>query len=305
MARVSDVEIFVQVVDAGGFTAAADALGLSKSYVSKRIRALEDHLGTSLLTRNTRNVAPTPAGERYHARCSAALELLEDAEREATQEQREPRGTLKVSLPLTFGVRHVVPRAAPLSVPVAWPVGRQQPHRPSRESRGRRLRPRHPRGPPRRQRADGAQARALRSVGRGVSRLPRAPWRPPHARRPPRSTTGSPTRCRPTPGSGRCPPPTAADPSPCRSRVGWCRTAARPSSRPAWRGSASGSFPTGWSWTRSRGASWCACSPTCPQARFGVWAIYPKHRHMSPKVSRFVDHLAEAFLSAPWVQRGA
>lgn len=107
MGRLSDVEIFVAVVDEGGFTAAAEALSLSKSYVSKRVRALEDHVGSPLLTRNTRHVAPTPLGEMFHERARVALEILDDAELLAAREADVPRGRLKISLPLSFGLAYL------------------------------------------------------------------------------------------------------------------------------------------------------------------------------------------------------
>lgn len=107
MGRLSDIEIFVAVVDQGGFTAAARVLGISKSYASRRVVALEDRVGTALLTRNTRHVSPTAVGEAFHQRCQAALELLEDAEQIVARELDEPRGLLRVSLPISFGLRHL------------------------------------------------------------------------------------------------------------------------------------------------------------------------------------------------------
>jgi DNA-binding transcriptional LysR family regulator len=107
--ELPDVEIFVAVVEQGGFTAAAKKLGISKSYASKRLRALEDRLGSALLTRTTRHVAPTVLGEAFYERARAALELLDEAEQLAACEQGTPRGHLKISVPHSFGIRFLAP----------------------------------------------------------------------------------------------------------------------------------------------------------------------------------------------------
>jgi DNA-binding transcriptional LysR family regulator len=112
MANFSELEIFVSVVDAGSFTAAAKDLGVSKSHVSKQISALEDRLGSQLLHRTTRSLSLTDAGQAFYDRGAAVLEQLQEAERAVMQLQTSPRGRLKVSVPMTFGVRFVSPIVA-------------------------------------------------------------------------------------------------------------------------------------------------------------------------------------------------
>ena len=105
MSQYSDARIFIEVVKAGSMTKAASHLGFSRSYVSRVIKELEQRLGVPLLNRNTRNLSLTPPGERYHSRCVAAFELLDDAEKSVMEEQLEPGGLLRISMPASFGVR--------------------------------------------------------------------------------------------------------------------------------------------------------------------------------------------------------
>jgi DNA-binding transcriptional LysR family regulator len=107
--RLSETEVFLAVVAQGGVTAAARHLGLSKSAVSKQLAALEDRLGVRLLHRTTRSLTPTPEGLLLHERAGAALEELLDAERAVSQATTDLHGTLRVSLPLTFGIRYLTP----------------------------------------------------------------------------------------------------------------------------------------------------------------------------------------------------
>jgi DNA-binding transcriptional LysR family regulator len=112
MNRLSDLEILVQVVRTGSYTKAATALGISKSYASKQVRALEERLGVRLLHRTTRTVTPTDAGRRLVDRCAGLLDELEAAERDAAAQQDVPRGRLRVSAPVSFGTRYVAPALA-------------------------------------------------------------------------------------------------------------------------------------------------------------------------------------------------
>lgn len=107
MSRLSEAEVFVAVVEEGGFTAGARKLGVSKSTASKTVRALEERVGAPLLVRNTRHVSMTTAGKTFYERSAAALELLDQAEQAVAHEQEEVRGVLRISLPLSFGVRYV------------------------------------------------------------------------------------------------------------------------------------------------------------------------------------------------------
>lgn len=112
MERFTGLEAFVAVVEEGSFTAAAGVLGVSKSYVSKQVSALEDRLGARLMNRTTRSLSLTSAGQAFFERCRFILEEIDEAERAVTQLQTEPRGLLRASVPLSFGVRWLAPIVA-------------------------------------------------------------------------------------------------------------------------------------------------------------------------------------------------
>jgi DNA-binding transcriptional LysR family regulator len=105
MDRLTEMEAFVQVVDHGGFTDAARKLRLSKSAVSKHVSALEARLGVRLLNRTTRRVSPTELGLAYYDRARSVLAEAGEADRMVTAMQATPKGSLRVSAPVTFGVR--------------------------------------------------------------------------------------------------------------------------------------------------------------------------------------------------------
>lgn len=111
MADPSDMILFATVVREGGFTAAARVLRITKQSVSDRIGRLERSLGVRLLERTTRRVRPTEVGVAYAARCAALTALIEDADREALARHVEPSGLLRVSAPVAFGRRMLVPVA--------------------------------------------------------------------------------------------------------------------------------------------------------------------------------------------------
>lgn len=109
MAGFGAIPVFVAVIEEGGFSAAARALGISTSAVSKRINQLERHLGARLLHRTTRKLSLTEAGERYFEHASQALSAANEAEDAVTELQGEPQGNLKISSPMSFGRLHVAP----------------------------------------------------------------------------------------------------------------------------------------------------------------------------------------------------
>ncbi len=109
MDRLLAMRVFQKVADVGSFSGAADQMDLSKSAVSKLVRALEDHLGAKLLNRTTRRLSLTEAGERYVGEVARLLVELAEVEAEAANLQAEPRGRLKVNAPMSFGVRHIAP----------------------------------------------------------------------------------------------------------------------------------------------------------------------------------------------------
>lgn len=107
MSRLDEMEVFAEVVEAGGFTAAARRLSLSKSAVSKQVTRLEDRLGVRLLNRTTRRLSLTEAGATFHAACRRVLEEAETAERAVSNLSTAPRGVLKLNAPMSFGFLHL------------------------------------------------------------------------------------------------------------------------------------------------------------------------------------------------------
>lgn len=105
--RLADMAVFAQVVDDGGFTAAARHLGLSKAAVSKAVVRLENHLGERLLQRTTRRVQPTEVGRTFHEYCQAIVQQADAAEQHLGQLHDEPAGMLRMTAPLSFGVAQV------------------------------------------------------------------------------------------------------------------------------------------------------------------------------------------------------
>lgn len=103
MDRFTGLEVFVHVVDDGGFTPAAEKLGLSRAAVSKHVQQLEDRLGSRLLNRTTRRVSLTEVGAAYYERATRILSELEEADNAVTRFQSEPRGTLRVTAPQSLG----------------------------------------------------------------------------------------------------------------------------------------------------------------------------------------------------------
>lgn len=109
MDRLTSMAVFVRAVDLGSFAAAADALEMSAPMVGKHVRFLEERLGVALLQRTTRRQSLTEAGRIYYERCRALLADAEAADVLAVGEVAEPRGRLRVALPVHFGRRCVAP----------------------------------------------------------------------------------------------------------------------------------------------------------------------------------------------------
>lgn len=109
MDSLTDIAVFVQVVECGSFTRAAERLSLSKSVVSKYVTRLEDRLGARLLNRTTRRLSLTEVGRVFHARSLRGLREIEEAEIEVARLQDEPRGVLRLNTPMSFGIQHVAP----------------------------------------------------------------------------------------------------------------------------------------------------------------------------------------------------
>ena len=107
MDRLSSMETFVRVVEAGSFVAAADRLSLSPAMVSRYVQDLEERLGTRLLNRTTRRVGLTEAGAAYFERCQQVLHDIEEMDLSVAREVQQPRGVLRVNAPVVFGTRHL------------------------------------------------------------------------------------------------------------------------------------------------------------------------------------------------------
>ncbi len=107
--RVTSMQVFVRVAALGSFSAAARALNLSQTMVTKHVAALEERLGVKLLHRSTRRLTLTEGGRDYLTACERILAEIEEAEASASLDRIEPRGTLRLNVPLTFGFRHIAP----------------------------------------------------------------------------------------------------------------------------------------------------------------------------------------------------
>jgi LysR family transcriptional activator of dmlA len=110
-----DLRVFVTVVRKGGFAAAAEELGMSPAYVSKRIGVLEDLLAVRLFQRTTRRVVITADGEQVYARAQAILEQLDDLVDEVSERRRAPSGMLRICSSFGFGRKLVAPAIAQLA----------------------------------------------------------------------------------------------------------------------------------------------------------------------------------------------
>ena len=102
-----EMRIFAQVMESGSFTAAADKLGLSKQFVSRKLMELEQRLGVRLLNRSTRRLDVTPLGQRYYEAALRLLSEVEQVEQGISGQTSEPRGTIRLSAPLSFAVAHL------------------------------------------------------------------------------------------------------------------------------------------------------------------------------------------------------
>jgi len=111
MDRLESMAVFVRAVERGGFSAAAAELGLSGTMVGLHVRALEDRLGARLLNRTTRQ-SLTEVGRLYYERCRQILGDVEAADASAAELQGAPRGRLKVTAPVSFGVHALTPACA-------------------------------------------------------------------------------------------------------------------------------------------------------------------------------------------------
>src|SRR4051812_45422678 len=103
MDRLLSMEVFVRVVDRGGFSTVAKELGVSPTMIGKHLRFLEQRLGARLLNRTTRRQSLTEAGAAYVERCRRLLAENADAEASVRNLRQTARGVLRIASPVTFG----------------------------------------------------------------------------------------------------------------------------------------------------------------------------------------------------------
>lgn len=106
---IARIRAFVQVFDAGGYSAAARTHGRSKALLSKYVSDLEDYLGVRLMNRTTRKLALTEAGEIYYREAGQLLQQLDDLDANISDRNTAPRGLLRVSAPRNFGEQTLAP----------------------------------------------------------------------------------------------------------------------------------------------------------------------------------------------------
>lgn len=109
MDRLDAMQLFVRVAELGSFAAVAQQMGLARSVVTRQIAALETHLGVKLMARSTRRLSLTSAGTAYLEKCRVILNLVEAAETDVAEERLAPRGNIRISLPLSFGIKRLAP----------------------------------------------------------------------------------------------------------------------------------------------------------------------------------------------------
>ncbi len=103
MDTLTRMRTFVEVVEAGGFSAAARKMGRSKALISKYVRELEDELGARLLNRTTRTLSLTEVGQTYARDATEILQRIDDLQSSVGDAHAAAKGRLKVSAPRTFG----------------------------------------------------------------------------------------------------------------------------------------------------------------------------------------------------------
>lgn len=104
---LEQLRVFVKVVDAGSFTAAADVLGVQRSHVSRVVAQLEAELGVTLLERTTRRQSLSEAGKAVYERAVGVLAAIEDTVRVTQDIQAQPQGQLRITCGVAFGIEAV------------------------------------------------------------------------------------------------------------------------------------------------------------------------------------------------------
>lgn len=110
--QLGTIAVFCKAAELGSFTAAAKAMGLTPAAVSRGVGRLEERLGTRLFRRTTRSMSLTEGGQTYYAQCREAINQIDEAEKNITGQQTEPRGLLRISAPSTYAFHRLLPRLA-------------------------------------------------------------------------------------------------------------------------------------------------------------------------------------------------
>jgi DNA-binding transcriptional LysR family regulator len=109
MDQLAEMRVFVRAIERGTFALAASDLGLTPSAVSKLVSRLEARLGVRLLNRTTRKLALTAEGETYVRSGRRLIEAVDGLEDEVAASAGRPRGLLRISTAVSFGVQHLAP----------------------------------------------------------------------------------------------------------------------------------------------------------------------------------------------------
>ena len=109
MDRLTSIEAFIKTVEENGFSPAARKMGIAVSSVTRLVNQLEHHLGTTLLNRSTRKVTPTAHGASFYRQSVAIIRQLHEAEEDIRDLDAQPRGLLKISMPVALGRLHIMP----------------------------------------------------------------------------------------------------------------------------------------------------------------------------------------------------
>jgi DNA-binding transcriptional LysR family regulator len=109
MDKLEAMYVFVRIAEMGSFAGVARQMGLSNSVVTRQVAQLETALRVKLITRSTRSLTLTPAGAAYLEKCRVILDLVDAAETTLAEEREVLRGSLRISVPLTYGIKRLAP----------------------------------------------------------------------------------------------------------------------------------------------------------------------------------------------------
>ena len=110
--KLTGLREFIAVVENGGFTAAANSLDVSTSFVSRQVNQLEERLGTRLLHRTTRSVRLTDLGRTYYERSREIFDQLDELESDMADLQEQPKGRVRITAAGFYAERYVAPAVA-------------------------------------------------------------------------------------------------------------------------------------------------------------------------------------------------